>query len=66
MITHIYSYKCMACDLHFNIYSWNEHWDSEHECHCPECPNQHCLTLHHRESDDEIFMFVPGFSSTPQ
>ncbi len=59
----IHSYKCLNCDLHFNLYSWEE-LDKGHgakEVTCPECHHRGGKKLHWVvESNKQIFQCVPA------
>src|SRR5262245_52302113 len=51
--------KCMACSLHFNVYSFNREWTATGAC--PECGGTDCfLEYPAKPSDHLIFEFVPG------
>lgn len=56
METYIYSIKCMACGLHYNVYSWDGDWS--HEPYCPECGRQSSLILKTEKTDQPIFTYV--------
>lgn len=55
-----YPHKCMACSLHYVVYSWNENWNDRH-AYCPECGKKggFCLGVERMEND-EIYNHVGG------
>lgn len=57
-MTIIYSYKCMRCGLHFNVYSWENDWSWKYKAFCPECGTQGAGLLRQEETNKEIFQFV--------
>ena len=59
-MTYRYPHKCMACGLHFNVYSWSDRWPSEHNAYCPECGSRNTLQFGVQELEQEIFQLVPG------
>lgn len=65
MKTYIYDIKCLACGLHFKVFSWNEDWwataKKANGPHCPECGKaSHTFPLRVMQTDDEIYMHVHG------
>ena len=64
MTIYQYNLKCMACGLHFQIYSWKPNWLALHIPFCPECSAQNVLPLAVIKHDDKhIYEFVSGVSS---
>lgn len=67
--TWIHPVKCLACQLHFNVYSDNEHRGLEWTpSFCPECGAQDTfLEYPAKPSEHFIFEFVPGtFEGMPK
>jgi hypothetical protein len=63
--------KCMACGLHFNVYSWEESWLKTHVedpgPFCPECGTAGaCFPLGQFPMEGQIFEYVPGMYSEPR
>ncbi len=60
--------KCMACGLHFTVWSWSETWpnredeDEERPIFCPECGGQKHIKWEPESSSLEIFEYVPGMA----
>lgn len=60
-MTYLHKFKCMACSLHFIIYSWNEDWPVEGtRMYCPECGSGDNFAYARGTSEEPIFTFVPG------
>jgi len=60
--------KCLACSLHWNVYSWREEWPNDGDVtrkpvFCPECGANTILRFKGYEQDGFIFHFVPGMRS---
>ena len=53
--------KCLDCDLHFIVYTWNRDKHSRKTLHCPEC-GQHAGNFATWRDEDagEISQEVPG------
>lgn len=49
--------KCMSCSLHFIGYSFREEW---RPTFCPECGSSGPFMVWVGDSNQEIFMHVPG------
>lgn len=69
-MTYIHKVKCMACQLHFAVYSWREDWGSGNnedraEVACPECGQTGWESKMHavEQTDDPIFQLVPGHTN---
>lgn len=56
--TYVYSVKCLACALHFNVYSWRKDWMATGGC--PECGTKgDFLTWEPELVENEIYELVP-------
>lgn len=56
--------KCLACHLHFVVYTWDRERHSRQTLHCPEC-GQHAANFLTWSDNDagEISDEVPGTSA---
>lgn len=58
--------KCIACGLHFNIYTWISDWPKLYDPHCPECGSKFSTLILGREPlTGEIHEYVQA-TITPQ
>ena len=56
--------KCLACNLHFVVYSERPEQHSRESLHCPECGQHRSQFLTWRDEDSgEIREEVPGLAS---
>jgi len=65
-----HGFKCLECNLHFHVYSWNEVWPTDDDVDegqprdpgpfCPGCGKQTYLQFEPIKLDGEIFEYVPG------
>lgn len=65
-MTYIVKIKCMACGLHYQVFSWSENWHVKHgeQSFCPECGIKgRKLVCQPEETEQQIFELVPGTSS---
>jgi DNA-directed RNA polymerase subunit RPC12/RpoP len=62
--TYEFPCKCMACGLHYTIWSWEDS-RSNGSVFCPECGSENrSLMFPVKQHADEIFHHVPGFLPT--
>jgi len=68
METYRYNLKCLACSLHYQVYSWKKDWCKEafnkDKVYCPECSKKgtsFCLGIDKLEG--EICEYVPSKES---
>lgn len=69
---HIHKFRCMACSLHFAVYSDYEQWPAEGTTralnlgeatglvYCPECGSTNSKVSWHEEIEGFIFQAIPG------
>ena len=58
--TTIHSFKCGACGLHFNVYSWYPDRHTAKTVYCPECGQHEGHFVHWRKLvREQVFSFCP-------
>lgn len=60
MTTFAFPIKCMACSLHFIVYSWHEDFIETRFRFCPECGEDSVFIVFKEEKEEQIYQFVPG------
>lgn len=58
-LTQLIKCKCVACGLHFTVFSWYHRWAPRY---CPECGQTESFMIWQDASPEPIFRHVPGSS----